>query len=459
MLPAFGEKRSLRASIETQVIPAQHEAQCVLGTRTFDIECKAIRASPGHRQLLRPQLDHRLRCRPTARVEIDLGLERADFDALQCYAASFGVEFQQHAAWRAPQRTLGTYLATTTRGQDAEVLGTDAEVEIASARRQRAIDSQLHSAGRQIDLAQAHCVAAQANAALSASDGTAHSSGEIAHVDVHHAALAKAVAARLDAKRQRAGQIRAHTRRVDVSRETRDSPAFAGFPFDFAVQASRAAQQLGLGLDDVQSARVQYGASLHVGRGQGAGQHPCRHVESIRLQTVERDRPPRTRHHGRARLQRPAEAVPATLQSELRTRIPQCHAAVEFSSHATAGCGEGHLPQRQHASRVQAVDADLERPRLEPRRQHLALCAVTLAIDVEFERPGEWPKEIRTAELPEFECLEARRPCQSPRRQDAKDCILDLGFEWFAERRIDEHFLEVAVDRSFRDPARAPDGL
>ena len=117
------------------------------------------------------------------------------------------------------------------------------------------------------------------------------------------------------------------------------------------------------------------------------------------------------------------------------------------------------MSQRQHASRVEAVDADIERARLEPRRQHLALAAVTLAIDVEFERPGEWPKEIRTAELLELECLEPHGPRQSPRRQGAKDSILDLGFEWFAERRIDEHFLEVAVDGSLCDPARAPDGL
>ena len=80
----------------------------MFSTRACDIEREAIRASAGHGKIRGAQFHDGLSVCAATRVEIDFCVECPDFDALQYHAAPLRIEFQQQAARRAAQRTLGT---------------------------------------------------------------------------------------------------------------------------------------------------------------------------------------------------------------------------------------------------------------------------------------------------------------------------------------------------------------
>ena len=131
LLPALGDECAPGTPVETQVIAPQCQLHDMRSARAFNIESKAIGTLPSHRQIAGLKFHQRLGLRSAARVEIDLGLESANFHALQGDASTSCVELEQHAARRAPHRTLGSNFSAATRRDDAEIVGLNAKVEIA----------------------------------------------------------------------------------------------------------------------------------------------------------------------------------------------------------------------------------------------------------------------------------------------------------------------------------------
>ena len=142
-----------------------------------------------------------------------------------------------------PNAAAGMQLAARAFGQQRQVVGVEAEIEIEGARcAEFAIDGQPRVAGAKAQLVEGPVLALEQDAPTAGGGVAAKVSGEVAEGEIERAVTAKRRAARFHVEVERSVESWPQAAGIDSLHAARERPAFLGTPARLAGQITLAAE-------------------------------------------------------------------------------------------------------------------------------------------------------------------------------------------------------------------------